>query len=251
MLSVALVVLAALVYRLRRGERRVTTAMTITLALLALQVVLGGVTVLLNNVSWTVVMHYGAAAALLAAVLLVVVRLAFPEAESPPRDAYVRLVTWLAGDHVRAPAGGGDRRDHRLPRVVRQELPAVQGVGRAVDRPPRRHPHDPPPVGRRRAGPGAVDVAPDGPDASGRVAARGGGPRHGEPLPRPGGDRGRRRRGGRERRARGAALVARLAHVAVGRYAPVDGADAPGSRARAVERRRWIAASGARRSPTT
>ena len=42
-------------------------------------------------------MHYGAAAALLAAVLLVVVRLAFPEAESPPRDAYVRLVTWLAG----------------------------------------------------------------------------------------------------------------------------------------------------------
>ena len=96
-LSVALVVLAALVYRLRRGERRVTTAMTITLALLALQVVLGGVTVLLNNVSWTVVMHYGAAAALLAAVLLVVVRLAFPEAESPPRDAYVRLVTWLAG----------------------------------------------------------------------------------------------------------------------------------------------------------
>ena len=96
-LSVALVVLAALVYRLRRGERRVTTAMTITLALLGLQVVLGGVTVLLNNVSWTVVLHYGAAAALLAAVLLVVVRLAFPEAESPPRDAYVRLVTWLAG----------------------------------------------------------------------------------------------------------------------------------------------------------
>jgi protoheme IX farnesyltransferase len=96
-LSIALVVLAALVYRLRRGERRVTMAMTITLALLGLQVVLGGVTVLLNNVSWTVVMHYGAAAALLAAVLLVVVRLAFPEAETPPRDAYVRLVTWLAG----------------------------------------------------------------------------------------------------------------------------------------------------------
>ena len=100
-LSGALVVLAALVYRLRRGERRVTTAMTITLALLALQVVLGGVTVLLNNVSWTVVMHYGAAAALLAAVLLVVVRLAFPEADSPPRDAYVRLVTWLAGAGVK------------------------------------------------------------------------------------------------------------------------------------------------------
>ena len=96
-LSVALVVLAALVYRMRRGERRITTAMTITLALLGLQVVLGGVTVLLNNVSWTVVLHYGAAAALLASVLLVVVRLAFPEAESPPRDAYVRLVTWLAG----------------------------------------------------------------------------------------------------------------------------------------------------------
>jgi len=96
-LSVALVVLAVLVYRMRRGERRVTTAMTITLALLGLQVVLGGVTVLLNNVSWTVVMHYGAAAALLAAVLLVVVRLAFPEAESPPRDGYARLVTWLAG----------------------------------------------------------------------------------------------------------------------------------------------------------
>jgi heme o synthase len=96
-LSIALVVLGVLVYRLRRGERRVTMAMTITLALLGLQVVLGGVTVILNNVSWTVVLHYGAAAALLAAVLLVVVRLAYPEAESPPRDAYVRLVTWLAG----------------------------------------------------------------------------------------------------------------------------------------------------------
>src|SRR4029078_7427859 len=100
-LSVALVVLAALVYRLRRGERRITTAMTITLALLRLQVVLGGVTVLLTNVSWTVVLHYGAAAALLAAVLLVVVRLAFPEAESRPRDAHVRLVTRLPG---RSPA---------------------------------------------------------------------------------------------------------------------------------------------------
>ena len=142
------------------------------------------------------------------------------------------------GDHVRAPPGRRHGGDHRLPRVVREELPAVQGLGRAVDRPSRRDPHDPPDLGRRGADPRALDVAADRPAAARRVAARGGGPRHGEPLPGTGGDRSGRRRGGRERRPRGAALVARLAHVALGRYAPLDGADAPGSRARTVERRR-------------
>ena len=50
------------------------------LALLALQVVLGGVTVLLSNVAWTVVAHYGGAALLVASITLV----AYDSPSRPP-----------------------------------------------------------------------------------------------------------------------------------------------------------------------
>jgi cytochrome c oxidase assembly protein subunit 15 len=65
------------------------------LAMLALQVVLGGVTVLLRNVAWTVVAHYGGAALLVWSVSLVAVRLAYPAAERAPRDSFSRLITWF------------------------------------------------------------------------------------------------------------------------------------------------------------
>jgi heme A synthase len=55
MLVVGVVALALMVFRGYRHERRVTRPMVWVLALLALQVVLGGVTVLLRNASWTVV----------------------------------------------------------------------------------------------------------------------------------------------------------------------------------------------------
>ena len=72
--------LAVVVFRRYRHERRLTRPMILVLGLLALQVVLGGVTVLLRNVSWTVVLHYAGAALLVASITLVAVRLAFPAA---------------------------------------------------------------------------------------------------------------------------------------------------------------------------
>lgn len=95
-LSIAVVVLAVLVFRTLRRERRVTRATGAALALLGVQIVLGGVTVLLKNVSWTVVAHYGTAALLTATLALVTVRLAVPAAGPAPRDGYVRVVGWLA-----------------------------------------------------------------------------------------------------------------------------------------------------------
>jgi heme a synthase len=95
MLVVGVVALALMVFRGYRHERRVTRPMVWVLALLALQVVLGGVTVLLRNVSWTVVLHYGGAALLVASITLVAVRLVFPTAEPAPHDSFSRLIGWF------------------------------------------------------------------------------------------------------------------------------------------------------------
>ena len=95
LLIVGLIGLALAVFRSHRHDRRLTLPVIWVLALLALQVVLGGVTVLLRNVSWTVVIHYGAAALLVASLTLVSVRLAFPTAETAPRDSFSRLIVWF------------------------------------------------------------------------------------------------------------------------------------------------------------
>lgn len=94
-LVVAVVGLALAVFRDHRHERRVTRPVAWMLAALALQVVLGGVTVLLRNVAWTVVAHYGGAALLVWSIALVGVRLAFPASGPAPRDHYSRLVAWF------------------------------------------------------------------------------------------------------------------------------------------------------------
>ena len=52
-------------------------------------------TVLLRNVSWTVVLHYGGAALLVASITLVAVRLVFPTAEPAPHDSFSRLIGWF------------------------------------------------------------------------------------------------------------------------------------------------------------
>jgi len=96
-LVLGLVGLAVPVFRNYRDEPRVASAMRWVLALLALQVVLGGVTVLLRNVSWTVVIHYGAAALLVASITLLGVRLAFASQPAPERDSFSRLVGWFTG----------------------------------------------------------------------------------------------------------------------------------------------------------
>ncbi len=94
-LVIGLLGLAVGVLRAYRSEPRLTRAVLWMLALLALQVVLGGVTVLLRNVAWTVVAHYGGAALLVASITLVAVRLAFPAAQHAPHDSFSRLVGWL------------------------------------------------------------------------------------------------------------------------------------------------------------
>ena len=94
-LVLGVVGLALMVFRCYRHERRLTRPVVWMLALLALQVVLGGVTVLLRNVSWTVVAHYGAAALLVASITLVAIRLAFPTAEPAPHDSFSRLIGWF------------------------------------------------------------------------------------------------------------------------------------------------------------
>lgn len=94
-LVIGVVGLAVMVFRGFRHERRLTRPVVWMLALLALQVVLGGVTVLLRNVSWTVVAHHGGAALLVASITLVAVRLAFPTAEPAPHDSFSRLIGWF------------------------------------------------------------------------------------------------------------------------------------------------------------
>jgi heme A synthase len=94
-LVLGVVGLALMVFRAYRYERGLTRPVVWMLALLALQVVLGGVTVLLRNVSWTVVAHYGVAALLVASITLVAIRLAFPTAEPAPHDSFSRLIGWF------------------------------------------------------------------------------------------------------------------------------------------------------------
>lgn len=96
-LVLAVVGLALMAFRDYRHERRVTRPVAWMLALLALQVILGGVTVLLRNVAWTVVAHYGAAALLVWSITLVAVRLAFSADERAPRDSFSRLTAWFVG----------------------------------------------------------------------------------------------------------------------------------------------------------
>jgi cytochrome c oxidase assembly protein subunit 15 len=88
--------LALIVLRRYRRERAVVVPALFSLALLALQVVLGGITVLLKNVAWTVVAHYGGAALLVGAIALLAVRLARPMTQPAPRDRFRALVTWFA-----------------------------------------------------------------------------------------------------------------------------------------------------------
>ena len=96
-LVLAVVGLALMVFRDYRHERRVIRPVAWMLALLALQVILGGVTVLLRNVAWTVVAHYGAAALLVWSITLVAVRLAFSADERAPRDSFSALTAWFVG----------------------------------------------------------------------------------------------------------------------------------------------------------
>lgn len=96
-LSVGILGLALGVRRNHRHERSVTRPTLGVLALLVLQVVLGAITVLLRNVSWTVVIHYGGAALLVVSLALLAVRLAVREpAATPPRDRFATSVSWLA-----------------------------------------------------------------------------------------------------------------------------------------------------------
>ncbi|MHB8491236.1 MAG: COX15/CtaA family protein [Solirubrobacteraceae bacterium] len=94
-LVVGVVGLAAMVLRGHHRERRLTGPLAWMLGMLALQVILGGVTVLLRNVSWTVVAHYGGAALLVGSITLVAVRLAFPTVEPAPHDSFSRLIGWF------------------------------------------------------------------------------------------------------------------------------------------------------------
>jgi len=96
-LVVGVVGLALMILRRYRGERRLIRPTWWMLGLLALQVVLGGVTVLLKNVSWTVVAHYGGASLLIASIALVSVRLAASSRLPPRRDSLSRLIDWFAG----------------------------------------------------------------------------------------------------------------------------------------------------------
>ena len=111
-LIIGVVGLAIGVFRGYRGDRRLTHPMVWVLGLLVLQVVLGGVTVLLKNVSWTVVIHYGAAALLVAALALVAVRLAFPGMRGSGAGWVLGGRGLVRGAQLRAPARRLDSREH-------------------------------------------------------------------------------------------------------------------------------------------
>lgn len=64
----------------------------LVLVALGVQILLGGLTVILNNISWTVVIHYGGAGLLVYSLVLIAVRLRFAEGPPGPRDGYSRLV---------------------------------------------------------------------------------------------------------------------------------------------------------------
>lgn len=82
--------LALALLREHRRDPWVARPMLWAMALLALQVVLGAITVVLKNVSWTVVIHYGGAALLVASLALLTVRLAVSDrsGRSPRRDSF-------------------------------------------------------------------------------------------------------------------------------------------------------------------
>jgi len=133
-LVVAVLGLALGVFRDYRRERRLTGPVIWMLAMLMLQVVLGGVTVLLSNVAWTVVAHFGGAALLVWSIALVAVRLAFPDSERPPRDSFSRLTAWfvaltfgllLAGS-TQANAGSNTVCGHSFPLCKGTLLPTFE-----------------------------------------------------------------------------------------------------------------------------
>jgi heme A synthase len=95
-LSVGLITIAIIVLVRFKHERRVTRPMWWVLGFLALQVALGGITVILKNISWTVVMHYGGASLLVASIALLAVRLRYPQL-SGTRDRFWTLTHWFVG----------------------------------------------------------------------------------------------------------------------------------------------------------
>jgi len=94
-LVIAVVGIAAAIFRRHRRTPGLIRPVVAALGLVTLQVGLGGVTVLLRNVSWTVVLHYAAAALLVGSIVLVAVRLASPPVTRAPRDTFTRLVRWF------------------------------------------------------------------------------------------------------------------------------------------------------------
>lgn len=95
-MSVGLITIAIIVLARFKHERRVTRPMWWVLGFLALQVALGGITVILKNISWTVVMHYGGASLLVASIALLAVRLHYPQL-SGTRDRFWTLTHWFVG----------------------------------------------------------------------------------------------------------------------------------------------------------
>lgn len=99
-LIAGLIGLAIVIVAKHRDERRLLVAVGAVVALVALQAVLGGITVLLKNVSWTVVAHYGGAALLVGSITLLGVRLAVGgggSREGPvPKDSFTALVSTFA-----------------------------------------------------------------------------------------------------------------------------------------------------------
>jgi heme A synthase len=96
-LVIGVVALAIVVLHRYRRERAVLVPTLVTLAMLVVQVVMGGITVLLKNVAWTVVAHYGFAALLVGSIALLAVRLAYPRSDPAPADRFVALVWWFTG----------------------------------------------------------------------------------------------------------------------------------------------------------
>lgn len=95
-LIIGLVGLAIVLIAKHRDERRLLVAVASVISLVALQAVLGGMTVLLKNVSWTVVAHYGGAALLVGSITLLCVRLAVRNGAPVRRDSFSVLVSSFA-----------------------------------------------------------------------------------------------------------------------------------------------------------
>jgi heme A synthase len=96
-LVIGVVGLAIIVLRRYWRERAVVVPAVATVVMLVVQVVMGGITVLLKNVAWTVVAHYGCAALLVASIALLTARLAYPRSEPLHADRFVTLIWWFTG----------------------------------------------------------------------------------------------------------------------------------------------------------